>query len=454
MEEIADIKSAEKRIFVLKEHEKFSQEDSEFIESLSIPFRVTPYEGSPVYLGIENNEASYYIGATWLTPDGNVDENTKAVVVVPRIDIDFIEMFISALNFTSSSEYFVKFYGIDFDAPQIKTDQARNHLTPLLIIHFLSVMKALVKHGLRKGYVWRERNLNKVKGRMMLTKHLQKNVFSKREDRNFCRFQEYTEDIFENRLLKKTLLFVESAMNNTPAMKAHSMFSSLQLDINHLKSALSNVSSDVESDQVKQFHSSKLFREYSEAIKLARMILRRYDYSIQATSEEQHSTPPFWIDMARLYEVYVYSKLAEVYGTENILFQVPGHGKTAVDFVKLDEHLIMDTKYKPRYQSGDQKMIDDIREISGYARDIKILKRFEEEPDESIEEVKCIIIYPVIQPDITDNGSYGEEREPEHDISFFPAGKLLPSCTKIKYFRNFYKISVPLPYNKQDCTTP
>ena len=101
------------------------------------------------------------------------------------------------------------------------------------------------------------------------------------------------------------------------------------------------------------------------------MILKRYDYSMSNISLANHSTPPYWIDMSRLYEMYVLSKLREEFEHE-ILFQVPGYGKSKVDYVHTGEKLIMDAKYKPQYK--ESLVLDDIREIGGYARDRKILK--------------------------------------------------------------------------------
>lgn len=174
------------------------------------------------------------------------------------------------------------------------------------------------------------------------------------------------------------------------------------------------------------------------------MLLRRYDYSISEASQEQHTTPPFWIDMARLYEMYVYSKLNAVYGSQ-IVFQVPGHFRTAVDFIKKDEGIILDTKYKPHYGNSNQGIINDIREMSGYARDTRILRALDAADDGS--EIKCVIIYP--EP------RYFKPEEGEADIvddclviNIFDGSPIIPQCSKIKQFRNFYKISVKLPMMK------
>lgn len=284
----------------------------------------------------------------------------------------------------------------------------------------------------------------KVKGRLMFTKHLQKNVFQQRSDRVYCQYQEYTDDIPENRLLKKALLFADRIIGNYESLKAQSSYSKVQSRLFRLKSLLEGVSDEIEPYQVQKLSTNKLFKEYKDAIRVAKMLLRRYDYSISEASQEQHTTPPFWIDMARLYEMYVYSKLNAVYGSQ-IAFQVPGHFRTAVDFIKKDEGIVLDTKYKPHYDNSNQGIINDIREMSGYARDTRILRALDAADDGS--EIKCVIIYP--EP------RYFKPEEGEAyivddclEINIFDGSPIIPQCSEIKQFRNFYKISVKLPMMK------
>ena len=133
------------------------------------------YMGKPRCLGIDQSfTASYYIGASWLKDD-------LAIVVTPKMkNIDFVTMFLEALEVDTKNEsdYFAQCYGIQFDEPTIETDEQLNQLTPLLVLHFISLLERLVKRGLKKDYIIREENLKtKVKGRLLITKHLQKNIF-------------------------------------------------------------------------------------------------------------------------------------------------------------------------------------------------------------------------------------------------------------------------------------
>ena len=421
-----------KDIILLQEHQPFVNPGGygngldysskmEYLYGLKLKFQETGFLKEPKYLGINDWTASYFIGAAWLIPD------ELAVVVTPKVpDIDFIQMFLAALEVDTQKEsnYFAQCYGIQFDEPQIETHEELNQLTPLLVLHFISLLERLVKHGLKKDYLLHEENLKaKVKGRILFGKHLKTNVFQQRSDRMYCQYQEYTDDIPENRLLKKALLFSERILDRCDSLKRQSQYPDLQLRLNRLKASFSHISDDIEPYQVQKLSSNKLFKGYKEAIRVAKMILRRFDYSIREASSEQHSTPPFWIDMARLYEMWVLHRLQKL-GINPIMFQEAGfYGRQVADFVIREENLILDAKYKPKYVE-DWVDIDDIRELSGNARDDRLLPNLPEDYSP-----RCIILYP----------GNTDELKPESDILFEQQGQ------KIPHYRNFYKISVPLP---------
>ena len=404
------------------------------------------------YLGIvkkgESLKAHYYIGASWYK------ENEFAFVVKPKVDVDYIKLFMTALEMNSENEaaYFSNYYYIDFEKPAIMTDALDNVITPLLILHYISLLKHLVSKGLKKGYVVREENLqSKIRGRILLQNHLTKNVFAKREDRVYCRFQEFTEDIPENRILKKALSFSVRFINQYESFKSH--LQELKPLLSVIRSAFENVSEDVTIARVAKVNAGKIFRHYESAIKVAKLILRHFDYSIDNASETAQSVRPFCIDMPRLYEMYVLSLLRKAYG-DQIRFQVKGCRKTQVDYIKKSENerLIIDAKYKPRYNEGNRGILDDIREISGYARDEKILKALGWRPELDSENgksfPKCLIIYPDPKTKLEHEEGEKEDQEmTEMKDGFQKEGILSDSehVRKIPGFKDFYKITVPLP---------
>jgi 5-methylcytosine-specific restriction enzyme subunit McrC len=318
----------------------------------------------------------------------------------------------------------------------------------LLLIHYISLLERLVSTGLKKDYITIIENLKgKIKGQILFSQQLPQNIIPKREYRTVCRYQTYTEDIPANRLLKKALLFARKMLQIW--MQRHSSYRKIQSRINKLLVAFTNVSEDIDVLQVQHLQNNKLFKTYPEAIRVAKMILMRFDYSVSNISEYNHTTPPFWIDMSRLYEMYVLNILRERYG-KNILFQVSGYRGCKADYLHVGEKIIIDAKYKPRYNYSNEGILPDIREISGYARDKRILRSLDAETDEK--EVKCLIIYPkqafndILNNSQLDNETINDLQELNVDNELSDSKNTLWDNAKEIYpFRNFRKINIAIP---------
>ena len=250
---------------------------------------------------------------------------------------------------------------------------------------------------------------------------------------NCCRFCRYG-------ILKKALIYAESYINS---LSTHKSFVTLRSTINNIKTYFTEISEDVELYELKSIVNNKIYKEYSEGIRIAKMILRKFNYSISETKISTDFIPAFWIDMSRLYEVYIYSKLHERYG-DAIKFQVAGYWRTAVDFVDTDKKIVIDTKYKPQYDGSNGGIVEDIRQISAYARDSKILKAMGCNGNNVVD---CLIIYP---EKMIDN-----EHKNEDDFTFDDCAQLesldgidhlLYKATPIKGYERFYKLSFTMPY--------
>lgn len=446
-------------IIKFKEHsESNSVIDDEVFERINIQAQDENENKyvTPSSLGIRKSHnglrADYYIGVDWLI------ENEVAAVVEPKINsVDFMSLFSAALSISSDKEveYFSHYYGIDFSKSEIETDSSIvDSLTPLIIAHYISLLKILIKRGLKGGYIHQEENLHsKIKGKILFQKNLRHNQLTKREDRIYCGFEDYTINIPENRLLKKALIFADKALNNCISLNQDSQrtfYNDIKKTINSIKPHFEQVSSEIQINEVQKVTSNKVFKTYKEAIIVAKALLRKYDYTFSKINEKTTKTYPFWIDMPRLYEMYVYSKLKEKFG-EELGFQVEGFGrgeyKTAADFILRNKGLILDAKYKPRYEHSKSGIITDIRELSGYARDMKILQNFDNCNQNN--EVPCVIIYPG-QSAIED---FLENELPQSDIENKTDAEymnFISDKNKFKAFRNFYFYKLSLPALKSE----
>ena len=131
--------------------------------------------------------------------------------------------------------------------------------------------------------------------------------------------------------------------------------------------------------------------------------------------------------MSLLYEHYVYGLLHEAYD-EKVIYQAGGMtGKPDFLYKSKDFKAILDTKYIPKYEK-DNLSTDVIRQLSGYSRDLGILKRLEYKDNFPI--VPCVIIYPE-----EGTGKYNPFKNKELKDLFVDVKGLLA----------FSKISVPVP---------
>jgi 5-methylcytosine-specific restriction enzyme subunit McrC len=338
--------------------------------------------------------ATFRIGAEWLDA-----EQTKSIVVTPKVNnIDFIDMFMQCLSNNEVSDKFSDIYDIDFDAKPIYAPGLDTVLSPLLIVQYLMCVKRIATRGLRKGYVSREENLNKVKGRIDIRRNERQNIITNHRERVFCRYEEFSADTPTNRYLKQAL-FASQAM--IMKMSDHRSFAPLLAMLNYCMSAFQCVSNDNAPLNVANIKHNKLYRDDNDALRMATMILRRKVIAPDKKQSSSNYVPVFRIDMALLFEHYTLAKLRQILGNA-VLYQENGaFGRFYPDFLinKSDEPIIADAKYVTDY---DEKNIkgDYIKQLSGYARDIELLKRLNIDCSEEsqIPIVPCVILYPTTKP--------------------------------------------------------
>jgi hypothetical protein len=400
-------------VIQLQEHEKLpDSKKEEKYDRLKLVEWCKPKDSSP-----EAYYASYKIGAEW------IDEQESLIVTTKHKmeQIDFVRMFMTCFTSDLSLASFSTIYEIYIDKPSIKAPALQSVVSPLLVLHFLSVVSRIKE--LKKGYVSRSENLKKVKGRISILKNERQNIAIRRYDRVFCEYDEYSADIPENRLIKKALLFSQRLLQSLNERSA----AVAKLRLNKSLALFSEVSDKVEIKQVKRLRAHKLFSNYNEAIRLAKLILRLFDYNISKVGSHEGKVVPFWLDMSLLYEHYVYGLLHEAY-RERITYQFKGKTGSPDFLYKSKEYkAILDTKYIPKYE--EESLDNDVvHQLSGYSRDLRILTHL---GYKDVSPIPCIIIYP---------------KEGKRKNNPFLGKNLRMLCGKSsKDFLEFYKIEVSLP---------
>lgn len=409
--------------------------------------------------------SDYYVGVDWLTKD-----KSRYIQVEPKLNNKVVESFETISNIdnvniseidveqlnkkakeeiaTSSQEYEVDVIGmlmqimshpevskhthnlllVDWEDKEIEINQKQDLLTPFLVVQFLNLLKEITRKGLKKSYYKKQENLrNRVKGKILVGQQIKQNVFKNRLTHTFCEYQVFGEDSFENRFLNKVFSFCTNYVeNNHLYFTDHSKINEI---INYIRPSFEQIGTEFNSETIKNYKHNPFFKEYKDAIKLGQQILKRFSYNISKTVSEKVSTPPFWIDMPKMFELYVYAQLLKdnpELNAGNFNYQFSTNGN-ALDFLICFDNtkIVVDTKYKLKYNYNT--IHEDIRQVAGYAR-LNIVK---EKTPKINDEIPCLIIYP--KPIQKDKNNYTE----------LSIGSLL--LEEIKAYHEVYKIGIYLP---------
>jgi 5-methylcytosine-specific restriction enzyme subunit McrC len=400
-------------------------------------------------------EANYYVGIDWVVPfkkfihvspkintqwincfqhitdDTDVGEsrlNTEdGTTEIPNSlrEVNYLQMLLEAGSNEIVAAYMDKLVFIDWEKPRIEIEQKDDKLTPFLVVQFLNLLKKIVRKGLKQSYYKVQSSLRgKVKGKILISHNVKRNVYRYRPTETICEYQEFGTDCEENRFLKKVLRFTADYISNNKGLFMGSDIS-LQHIVRYCSPAFEKISDETNIDNLKQIKINAFFKEYQHAIQIGKHILKRLAYNISAIAEKKVLTPPFWIDMPRLFELYVYQRLLHAF-PNHVYYHFSTYGNE-LDFLitAVGYEMVIDAKYKLHYSKSH--IHNDIRQISGYARLKKVYSELKIDNDQIID---CLIIYPNLHPETSQRIS-------------LDSIKTEANC--IKAYRNVYKLGINLP---------
>lgn len=369
---------------------------------------------------------NYYIGVDWITKE-------KAIFVEPKLNnnskeqTDYIKMLFSALKHPEVAKHSKDLFEIKWDKTPIPITQEQDLLTPLLVVQYLRLVKEIVRKGLKKSYYKVENNLYaKVKGKVLVSQTIKQNLVKNKPLHTYCSHDEFGLNGLENRLLKKALVFIQRYLPTIKNLQSEKYTTEI---FNYINPAFEFVSEEVHLHDIKHTKTNAFYKEYEEALQLAKLILKRFGYNITNTQEKTIKTPPFWIDMSKLFELYVLGLLKDTYGSHALYGGKEAklnYGLPDYLITKEDVKCIADAKYKPLYNKDGNYDIDNIRQLSAYARDEKVFDKLGLEKNVIID---CVLIHPI---------PLGENLIEEFKID-------LSKSVDIGSFVQFKKLGVPVP---------
>ncbi|MDD4638018.1 MAG: hypothetical protein PHV66_10520, partial [Bacteroidales bacterium] len=345
-------------------------------------------------------------------------------------EIDYVRMLNEALCEPDNYDHLKDLITIHFDKPSIRVNQQQDLLSIFLITEYLNILQHIIRKGLKKSFYIVEENLNnKVKGRILIGQTIHQNLMRGRVTDNVSRYQVYDIDSPENRILKKALRFCKRQLE----VYKHALdTTALEQKVRYVKPYFDKVGDDVSVKTMKNFKSNPVFKDYYTAVEFAQLLLRRFSYDISIAGKHEINTPPFWIDMSKLFELYIFRNLKQIFiGKNEIRYHLKAHYQELDYLLKpteWPEPYVIDAKYKTRYKYSGGITIDDAREVGGYARLSSIYRKLGLDEDTALP-IKCLIIYP--------------DQEQKEQFLFTRLEE--PKFDKVSGYVRFYKVGIRLP---------
>ena len=175
---------------------------------------------------------------------------------------------------------------------------------------FVSLLRNLCRRPLMGRTVSKEENLvGKAKGKIVFSKNIRFNTLRGRDDRLYCRYLQYTEDIIENQVLKAALKKAELFLNG--------YFRSVSGSNNTFREMLSycnNSLSHISHTKISRFDLNRIkitgvYASYKPVINAAKMVLNEITIAANGDSAITSYVIPYAVSMEKLFEMHIRSYL-------------------------------------------------------------------------------------------------------------------------------------------------
>lgn len=323
-----------KRIYLIADNSKMDN-FTDFIKPEDFDRLYVTYSESRVNLGMHYYRKSLYssnlVGICRLKSVDDetlydADGNELLLKVVPRFNVTVIEL----LNYIKDDDEFDRYMApqtisnrhrekdieaidrneifsfFENEKPLKVDDRISAENSIITVTVFLTLLRLLCRRPLMGRMLKEEENLTgKVKGKIVIEKNIKANTMHGRNDRFFCQYLHFSDDIIENQILKAALKkakrFVIDYFGD--CSKDNNNYASM---ISYCSNALRHVSDIQCSGSVcNGLKFSGCYTYYKPVMSMARMILD--DISIESNGEISTTgyIVPYAISMEKLFEVYV-----------------------------------------------------------------------------------------------------------------------------------------------------
>ena len=266
-------------------------------------------------------------------------------------------------------------------------------LLEVFIENYVNEVKKIIRTGLKSQYVDNKENLNFLKGKIVNSLNIRHNHSNK--SRFYCSFDEFSDNMVYNQLIKSTLLKL-----NRISKSHYNRTSILQL-LYHFDTV--NESTDFISDFRRVSGNSRLFLNYNQVISWSEVFLMNKSFTNFSGNSNNMA---ILFPMERIFEDYIgylmktYVDGHEIKTQDKSYFLVSNHKDKSKFKLKPDivvtnednhEQIIFDTKWKLLDESLEKKNYNisqsDMYQLYAYGKKYDIKNGFPTEP-------KLVLIYP------------------------------------------------------------
>lgn len=287
----------------------------------------TPSKENLLDLSIRSKrlKATSVVGVDWLLPRRG---SSGTICVKPKFpEMPLAELFLRVQNEISEgtrtarskepSPFRQELFAFRLDEPAIPltSEEFSEELVLFQVAAFVKVVYELLRRKRKVEYRIERQNLSgKVKGKILTVLQIKRNLAQGRMDRAWCQFCLMDVDHPINQVLKAGLHrarhSLEASKHGRGAVaEGGGDWNSLFSDLRFCEGELEGVKllRAVPERIYTQCHFTGLYRDYEEAFKLARVILKTITLSVETCAENYFpsTTVPFRIDMNLLFELFV-----------------------------------------------------------------------------------------------------------------------------------------------------
>ena len=364
-----------------------------------------------IKIGSEDNELSQkelQILVNYLSTNHNVSEiiefnlskirfiNYVGVIVLEDVILEILPKISLSNDLNKDRELLINMLTICNKLP-ISINESSNMLInkssflEILAKLYMDNLMTQLQKGIYCDYIFKEENLNTLKGKLFLKSHIVNNYANK--SRVYCRYDNYSEDNFLNKVLKSACTILVSKVNN------ESISNEIKKTLGRFNAVKDCV---INKENLEKFRFNRNNERYKKSYDFAKLIISNASSKNTYGSKDGFS---IIYEMNILYEEYIGKLVSKIWNGKSRRVKLQDKGKYLLintisgrknialrpDIVLYENnipYIIIDTKWKSiTYNERLNYKQGDIYQMYAYVNSYK-------------ESKKCILLYPKIDNDI------------------------------------------------------